>query len=66
MSVISVFGTQDEVEVNYRPRKIMIYFAKFLGSKTSLYEIHKREQVLAFLDTRIKERLEHGMTICNE
>jgi hypothetical protein len=30
--------------------KIMIYFAKFLGSDTNLYEIHKREQIIAFLD----------------
>ena len=35
--------------------KIMIYFAKFLGSETNLYDIHKRDQVLAFLDTRIKD-----------
>ncbi|MGB6593504.1 MAG: hypothetical protein WBE68_18535 [Candidatus Nitrosopolaris sp.] len=34
--------------------KIMIYFAKFLGSQISLYEIHKRERIIAFLDTRIK------------
>ena len=35
--------------------KIIIYFAKFLGSDTNLYEIHKREQIIAFLDTRIKD-----------
>ena len=35
--------------------KIMIYFAKFLGSDINLYEIHKKEQVLVFLDTRIKD-----------
>jgi integrase/recombinase XerD len=35
--------------------KIMIYFAKSLGSDTNLYEIHKKEQVLVFLDTRIKD-----------
>ncbi|MFY9871081.1 MAG: hypothetical protein WAK17_15295 [Candidatus Nitrosopolaris sp.] len=35
--------------------KIMIYFAKFLGSDTNLYEIHKREQIITFLDTRIKD-----------
>ena len=35
--------------------KIMIYFAKFLGSQISLYEIGKREQIIAFLDTRIKD-----------
>jgi integrase/recombinase XerD len=33
----------------------MIYFAKFLGSYSSLYEIHKRDQIIAFLDTRIKD-----------
>mgnify|MGYP001367933749 CR=1 FL=1 len=35
--------------------KIMIYFAKFLGSNTNFNEIHKKEQVIAFLDTRIKD-----------
>ena len=35
--------------------KIMIYFAKFLGSQISLYEIRKREQIIAFLDTRTKD-----------
>jgi len=38
--------------------KIMIYFAKFLGRDTNFYEVHKKEQVLAFLDTRIKETQE--------
>jgi len=35
--------------------KIMIYFAKFLGSHISLHEIRKREQIIAFLNTRTKE-----------
>lgn len=32
----------------------MIYFAK-LSSETDLYEIHKRDQIIAFLNTRIKD-----------
>jgi integrase/recombinase XerD len=35
--------------------KIMIYFGKFLGPHISLYEISKKQQVLVFLDTRIKD-----------
>jgi integrase/recombinase XerD len=35
--------------------KIMIYFAKSLAPNASLYEIHKRDQIIAFLDTRIKD-----------
>jgi integrase/recombinase XerD len=35
--------------------KITMYFAKFLGCDTNFYQIHKREQILAFLDTRIKD-----------
>jgi hypothetical protein len=35
--------------------KIMIYFAKFLSSDISFYEIHKRDQIIAFLGTRIKD-----------
>jgi len=46
-------GTSDSNQ-NGNP-KIMIYFAKFLGSDTSLYEIHKRDQIIAFLDTKIKD-----------
>ncbi len=33
----------------------MIYFAKWLGPDTSLDEIRKKDQTLAFLDTRIKD-----------
>jgi len=35
--------------------KIMVYFAKFLGPDASFYEIYKRDQLIAFLDTRIKD-----------
>jgi integrase/recombinase XerD len=35
--------------------KIMIYFGKSLGSNTRLYQISKRQEVLVFLDTRIKD-----------
>jgi integrase/recombinase XerD len=35
--------------------KITIYFARFLGSNTDFYQIQKRQQVPAFLDTRVKD-----------
>src|ERR687887_2696121 len=35
--------------------KILIYFARFLGSTTEFYDINKKEQILAFLNTRIKD-----------
>jgi integrase/recombinase XerD len=35
--------------------KIMIYFAKFLGASVDLYSINKKEHILAFLDTKIKD-----------
>jgi hypothetical protein len=35
--------------------KIMIYFGRFLGSTTDFYSIQKKEQILAFLDTRVKD-----------
>ena len=35
--------------------KIIIYFARFLGPTTDFYSIDKKEQILAFLDTRIKD-----------
>ncbi len=35
--------------------KIIIYFAKFIGPTTEFYGIHKKEQILAFLDTRVKD-----------
>ena len=34
--------------------KIMIYFARSLGPATDLHSIQKKEQVVSFLDTRIK------------
>jgi integrase/recombinase XerD len=35
--------------------KIMIYFGRFLGSTTDFYSIQKKDQILAFLDTRVKD-----------
>jgi hypothetical protein len=35
--------------------KIMIYFAKFLGHATDFHCIQKKDQVLSFLNTRIKD-----------
>lgn len=34
--------------------KAAIAFARFLGPGTTLYEINKKEQIIAFLDTKIK------------
>jgi hypothetical protein len=34
--------------------KILIYFARFLGTDTEFYSISKKEQILTFLNTRIK------------
>jgi hypothetical protein len=34
--------------------KIIIYFARFLGPTTDFLSIMKKEQILSFLDTRIK------------
>ena len=34
--------------------KAIIAYAKFLGPKTSFYNLEKREQITAFLDTKIK------------
>ena len=34
--------------------KIIIYFARFLGSATDFLSVIKKEQILSFLDTRIK------------
>ena len=34
--------------------KIMIYLARFLGNNIDFYQIQQREQILHFLDTRIK------------
>ena len=35
--------------------KITIYFTKFLGPNTDFYQIQRRQQILSFLDTRIKD-----------
>jgi hypothetical protein len=37
--------------------KILIYFARFLGADTEFYSISKKEQILAFLNTRIKDSI---------
>ena len=34
--------------------KVAIAFAKFLGPDNSFYDIKKKEQIIAFLDTKIK------------
>ena len=34
--------------------KIIIYFAKFLGPTTDFLSIQKKDQILSFLNTRIK------------
>lgn len=34
--------------------KIIIYFARFLGPATDFVSIQRREQIVSFLDTRIK------------
>jgi integrase/recombinase XerD len=34
--------------------KIVLYFAKFIGDNVSFYEITKTEQIMKFLDARIK------------
>jgi hypothetical protein len=36
--------------------KTVISFGKWLGNNMTLYEITKKEQIIAFLDTKIKER----------
>jgi integrase/recombinase XerD len=35
--------------------KILIYFDRFLGPQIRFYDINKKEQILAFLNTRIKD-----------
>ena len=34
--------------------KVVIAYAKFLGTDVSFYDIQKKEQIIAFLDTKIK------------
>jgi hypothetical protein len=34
--------------------KVVIAFAKFLGSDTTFYDIQRKEQTMRFLDTKVK------------
>ena len=34
--------------------KAVIAYAKFLGAHVTFYDVHKKEQITAFLDTKIK------------
>jgi integrase/recombinase XerD len=34
--------------------KVLVYFARFLGPQTEFYDISKKEQIIAFLNTRIR------------
>jgi hypothetical protein len=38
--------------------KVVITFANYLGTDTTFYEIQSKEQIIAFLDTKIKSREE--------
>jgi hypothetical protein len=38
--------------------KVVIAFANFLGADTTFYDIKNREQITAFLDTKVKSREE--------
>jgi integrase/recombinase XerD len=38
--------------------KAIIAFANFIGSDTSIYDIHSRDQILRYLDTQIKNSTE--------
>jgi hypothetical protein len=38
--------------------KVVIALANFLGTDTTFYDIKKREQITAFLDTKVKSREE--------
>ena len=37
--------------------KVIIAFANFLGTGITFYEIKKKEQILAFMNTKIKDLL---------
>ncbi len=37
--------------------KVVISFAKFLGPDTSFYDIDRKEQIVQFLDTKIRIKL---------
>ncbi|MFL6383117.1 MAG: hypothetical protein ACJ72S_17775, partial [Nitrososphaeraceae archaeon] len=34
--------------------KVVIAYTKFLGSDTTLYDVKRKEQIIGFLDTKIK------------
>ena len=36
--------------------KVMIAYTRFLGTDVSFYDVRKKEQIIAFLDTKIKNR----------
>jgi hypothetical protein len=38
--------------------KVVIALANFIGTNTTFYDIKKREQIIAFLDTKVKSREE--------
>ena len=45
-------GTSESYQKNNL--KTVISFAKWLGNNTTLYEITRKEQIISFLDTKIK------------
>jgi integrase/recombinase XerD len=48
-------GTDSSVHHKNNNLKVVIAFASFLGPNISFYEIKKKEQVLAFLNTKVKD-----------
>jgi integrase/recombinase XerD len=44
--------------------KVIIYFARFLGSATDFLSVKKKEQILSFLDTRMKDTEIHPEKRC--
>jgi hypothetical protein len=54
--------------------KVVIAYTKFLGSDITLYDVKRKEQIIGFLDTKIKpieqiqtgNGLPHGITIYTE
>jgi integrase len=49
---------RDDVSENHQNNclKVVIALANFLGANTTFYDIKKREQITAFLDTKVKSR----------
>ena len=41
---------------------VMIEFSNYLDSNTTLYDIKKKEQILSFLDTKIKDSEKRWIT----